>query len=67
MFEQRKLRRFTKVYKTIASSNTKFKVQANEVSRVRWFSVSEVKELLADHPDQVSDGLVDVFEKYYSK
>jgi hypothetical protein len=36
-----------------------------EVERVKWFTVDEIKKLIKDHSDQVTDGLVDVISRYY--
>lgn len=64
-FESRKLNRFNRAYKVVVPVDTKFKLQADEVSAVQWFTVAKVKQLLSEHPDQVTDGLVDVFERFY--
>lgn len=59
------LRHFIKVYKTRVASNVKLTLQADEVSDVQWLSVDEIKALIKNHPNQVTDGLVDVLSRYY--
>ncbi len=64
-YRNRTLKRFNKIYKTIVDPNTKLTLQPDEVSDAKWFTVDEVKALIKDHPDQVTDGVIDAFERYY--
>lgn len=57
--------RFNRTYKTTATKSTAFSLQAKEVTEVRWFSIEEVKALIADHPELVTDGVMDNFSRYY--
>jgi len=58
------LRRFNRVYKTVAKQNEAI-IDDDEVAEVRWFTVDEVKKLIREHPDKVTDGLVDAMERFY--
>lgn len=60
----RRLKRFSKVYK-VTYNQTPQQLQATEVDDVRWFTLAQIKALLRDHPDQVTDGLRQVIERYY--
>ena len=57
--------RFITIYKGTTATDAPLKLQASEVSEARWFRLEEVRKLLADSSDKVSDGLVEVFERYY--
>jgi isopentenyldiphosphate isomerase len=59
------LKRFAMDYKTQITHNTPFHFPAEEVSEVAWRSVAEIKQLIATHPDQVANGLVDSIARYY--
>ena len=41
------------------------KLEQGKVDDARWFSLDEVRALIHDHPDQVTDGLKQVIERYY--
>lgn len=58
------LRRFNRLYKTVAEEDEAV-IDDDEVAEVRWLAVEEVKKLIKEHPDQVTDGLADVIERYY--
>jgi isopentenyldiphosphate isomerase len=58
------LKRFNKVF-TATINYTPDNLQTEEVSEVKWFSVAEIKDLIKLHPGEVTDGLIDVFAKYY--
>lgn len=60
----RKLNRFNKLYRATVS-NHEFTLQATEVSAIKWFTLDEIKQLIAKHPDQVTDGIVEVIERFY--
>ncbi len=64
-YQNKILNRFNKVYRVVIDPDTIFKVDPGEVSEVRWFTIDEVKKLIADHPDQVTDGILQVFENFY--
>lgn len=59
-FEWRRLKRFNRVYKTVIEEDAELRLQASEVSKISWFEIDEIKELIAKHPELVADGLVSV-------
>lgn len=64
-FGDRILNRFNKVYRVqVDTSDTA--LQASEVTAVKWFTLDEIKQLIASHPDQVAGGLIDVINRFYS-
>jgi isopentenyl-diphosphate delta-isomerase type 1 len=60
----RAMKRFTRVYKAVITQLPD-KLGKDEVDAVRWFTVDEVKALIRQHPDQVTDGLDQVFGRFY--
>lgn len=64
MYKDSILKRFNKVYKIIVEETPK-NLQKEEVSEVEWFSLDDVRKLIKDKPDQVTDGLQDVISRYY--
>ncbi len=58
------LKGFNRVYK-IVTDEAPTEVQNDEVAEVKWFTLEEVKKLIKQHPDKVTDGLVDVMQRYY--
>lgn len=64
-FEGRQLNRFNKAYKAVVPSETKLSLQAEEVAATKWFTPDEFKQLAGRHPDQVTDGIVEIYERFY--
>jgi isopentenyldiphosphate isomerase len=60
-----RLNRFNRVYRVIVAPDTTFTLQEEEVAAVKWFSATEVKRIIKEHPEQVTDGVLDVFERFY--
>ncbi len=58
------IKRFNKVYKTISESKPT-KLQTSEVEEVKWFTLDEIKRLIKDSRDNVTDGLEYVISRYY--
>jgi 16S rRNA (adenine1518-N6/adenine1519-N6)-dimethyltransferase len=56
--------RFTKCYVATMETLPK-KLEAGKVDEVRWFSLDEVRQMVAGKPDAVTDGLRQVVERYY--
>lgn len=56
--------RFNRVYRVTAHV-VPAKLEGGKVDDARWFSLEEVKRLVRDHPDQVTDGLRQVIARYY--
>lgn len=65
MFDWRHLNRFNQVYKLIADQDTKFKLKADEVAAVEWYTVDEIRRLTAEHPVLCTDGLIEVIKRFY--
>ncbi len=63
--EGRRLNRFNKLYRAIIPPKTNVTFDTYEVTEVRWFAAEEIKQLIAEHPELISDGLQDTIEKYY--
>lgn len=59
-----KSRKFNKIYR-VRTNLTPKKLQSTEVVEVRWFNLEQIKKLILEHPDQMSDGLPDVISRYY--
>ncbi len=59
------LRRFNRVYKVIADK-TEIVIDEDEVAEVRWFTLGQIKQLIKEQPEKVTDGLIDVIERYYT-
>lgn len=60
-----KMNRFTKVYRAVASHETEFTLQTEEVSEIRWVSPTELLEI--GKSGMVTDGLSQTIDHYYSK
>jgi len=58
------LKRFNVVYRTKCEDQD-FTLQESEVSQVKWVSLDEVKKMISQTPEIVTDGIKAVVEKYY--
>jgi len=56
--------RFNRCYKTRHDA-TPTHLEEGKIDGFKWFTVGEVKQLIKDHPDEVTDGLLEFFERYY--
>jgi isopentenyldiphosphate isomerase len=56
--------RFTTVYRCYLD-HTPQRLEVGKVTAVQWMPLADVQRLVAEHPDQVSDGLRQVMERYY--
>jgi len=59
------LNQFERVYLAKIPRETKLKRQANEVSELRWFTPIELRQQIAENPDQFTPGLLYCLEKYF--
>jgi len=59
-----RFKRFTKVYK-MCLEVLPTKLEQGKVSEVRWFTIADMKRLVAEQPEKCSDGLMQVVERYY--
>jgi 8-oxo-dGTP pyrophosphatase MutT (NUDIX family) len=57
-------KRFVKIYK-VHFNDLPEKLEAGEVSEVRWFTKGQVKDLQTNHPDQTSEGLKLAYSRNY--
>ncbi len=57
-------KRFAKVYQARYNKIPQ-QLEAGKVDDARWFTVSAARQLVAEHPEQVSDGLRQVVERFY--
>jgi len=64
-FEDKLLRRFDRVYRTVLPSATKFNIQADELSEVKWFTLAEVHSLIAQDPEALTPILIQIMKDYY--
>jgi isopentenyldiphosphate isomerase len=64
-FEGGKLNRFNKLYRVRVKSDSEVKPDPHEVSGVGWFSLGDIKRLIAECPGAVTEGLVQVIREYY--
>lgn len=63
-FEWRIMKKFAKVYKLIMTK-TPTNLGKDEVAEVKWFAVDKVKRMIAENPEQFTDGVLQVFERHY--
>jgi 16S rRNA (adenine1518-N6/adenine1519-N6)-dimethyltransferase len=60
-----KTNRFQRVYLG-AISETPTNLEKGKVDEVRWFSLEEIRQLINDRPKDVSDGLAEVVQRFYT-
>jgi 16S rRNA (adenine1518-N6/adenine1519-N6)-dimethyltransferase len=62
----RQLKRFVRTYKLVLKKPLPtFKLAPDEVTLVKWMDIAVLKELVKNHPEQVSDGLAQVMNRYF--
>jgi 16S rRNA (adenine1518-N6/adenine1519-N6)-dimethyltransferase len=62
----RQMKRFTRTYKIVLKDPLpSFKLPKDEVESIEWMEIAKVKELVTDHPDQVTDGLEQVMSRFF--
>ena len=59
-------RRYAKLF-VAELEDTPQKLGRDEVAEVRWFTPEEIKQLVAEHPEQVADGLRYIHDHYLSQ
>jgi len=60
------MKRFTRAYRIVLPDPLpSFELPEEEVESVEWMEVAKVKKLVADHPDQVTDGLEQVMSRFF--
>lgn len=59
--------RFNACYRAVIDpATTQLVLEPGNIDAVRWCSIPEVRQLLADDPAHVTDGLRQVIERYYT-
>jgi isopentenyldiphosphate isomerase len=66
MYGHRRLNRFYKVYKAVVSDDTAFTPDAEEVAELRWFTIDEIKRLIARDSSQFTEGVTEAMKRFYS-
>lgn len=66
LYEWRKLNRFYRAYKTVVPTDTTFKLDADEVDKVHWFTVGDVIKLTSQKNEDCTEGLIAVIKRFYS-
>lgn len=62
----RRMKRFTRSYKIVLHDPLpSFNLPEDEVESIKWMEVAKVKELVAKHPEQVTDGLEQVISRFF--
>lgn len=60
------MKRFTRAYKLVLNDpSPAFELPEDEVESTEWMDISKVKELVANNPEQVTDGLEQVISRYF--
>lgn len=57
------LKRFKKIYRTTVPKSTKFNLDKEEVTDVKWLSLEEIRRFIKEQPDQVAGGLISSLER----
>jgi len=65
MYEWRKLNRFNKTFRVVVNPN-EVHVDDPDIAEVRWMTIPDIRQLIAEHPDKVTDGLRDAIARYYT-
>jgi isopentenyl-diphosphate delta-isomerase type 1 len=60
------VRQFHGVFRAVISGNTSLRLNPDEVSDVKWFDRSELRQAIADHPEQFTPGVAEVISRYYA-
>jgi len=64
-FKDLKLNQFQKVYRAVIPYDTKFQLERDEVSDVKWFERRELLDLL-DELDSITVGLAETIKRFYT-
>jgi isopentenyl-diphosphate Delta-isomerase len=59
------INQFERVYLAELSDGTELKLQADEVSKVQWFTAAELKALISQHPERFTSGLLYCLREYF--
>ncbi len=62
----RRMKRFTRSYKIVLQDPLpSFNLPKEEVESIEWMDIAKVKELVANNPEQVTDGLEQVMSHFF--
>ena len=64
-YRNMKMNKFVKLYVLQLPGNTKFQLQTKEVAAIQWVSREQLAQLVNEHPDKISDGLQESFDRMY--
>ena len=65
-YDWRVMKKFTRAYKAVINNPIPtFSLSPDEVESVAWMDINTVKELVLNHPEQVTDGLEQVISRYF--
>jgi len=64
-YEERIMNRFVGVFRVVIPAGTPINFDPDEVADVRWFSLDEIRKLIANQPDELTSALKDDFKTYY--
>lgn len=62
----RHLNRFYMIFNTIIPAASKFTIEPEEVSEVRWFTKNKINKLIKEQPDKFTNGIKEAINRYYS-
>jgi 16S rRNA (adenine1518-N6/adenine1519-N6)-dimethyltransferase len=66
-FKDMLLNEWNRLYRvSVAGTSLDLALQADEVEEVRWFTRDELRDLLANRPDQLTHGLRHAIARHYS-
>lgn len=56
------MNRFVRVYR-IQLETLPRNIERTDIAEVRWFTRAEIEKMLAEHPEQVTDGVREVIQR----
>ncbi|HEX7963316.1 MAG TPA: NUDIX domain-containing protein [Candidatus Saccharimonadales bacterium] len=66
VWQGHKFNRFVRVY-AAHSNELPTKREAGKIDGFKWMAPADVRRFIQEHPDQVTDGLREVIEKFYTE
>lgn len=64
-YEGRKLNRFNRLFRARIPADAQLHIAEDEVGEVRWFTLDEARQLMKEHPEQFTPGLISNMGHYY--
>lgn len=56
---------FHMAFEGVIPGTTKIEMQESEVSETKWISLSDLKQLMCEHPDDFTPGFLESIRKFY--